>query len=1080
MKCGKSIPSQEESTKRAARSRTQRVDICTGRPNTKVLPLSELAKGGESESDTQCPTPSILRVAGNRTYDIEGVLAKGGMGVIYQATDPACGRSVAVKVLAKDLPYLPDNLRCYMEEARITSRLEHPNIMPVHEVGGDAEGSPFYIMKLVQGVTLAEALMAIRKGDRKTINEYSLGRLLTVFQKVCDAVAFAHSKGVVHSDLAPNNVMIGDYGEVLVMDWGLARVVGDPAVDPVRVVSSASRTGTKEDGLEVVEAAEEVDAPVRSGRKNTRFARNGGNEPELKTTDRCVMGTLGFLAPERVRTGEEVVDTRSDIYSLGGILYSILTLRSSVEGDHIEECVRRIVTGSICPPATYNRPSKTSETEDTAADGNPLRFPHCPGGQIPVRLSEIVMKAMARDPEGRYASVLELQREVEAYQDGLIWHLVIDEDFSSPEVSLRWEVVEGRYEITDGELRLSGGEPQLLLLKREVHGDVRIEFECYQESMYSNYVGCFLSAMRSVNGRDVPLGGYEFKHGGYDNSLNVIMRSGQRMCSRLVSPLTRSKKLQVRAERIGPRLKMMVNGQEVLDVADMDPLSGADRTAVGLLGWTEDMRYTSVRIYNLSAPSRSDVLDMAERQLQKGHYVTAMELSQDVMDSFPDAERMEKARTISAVAENRGTIVKNLPSWRGSLERHWPSAQVRMDNDGLTVDISNAGIDDLGPLKGLPVSTLNCAGNNIRSLDPLAGMPLVKLNCGANPITSLEPLCGMSLHTLLCECCRITSLEPLRGMPLGMLNCGENGLKEGLEPLHGMALTWLSCWGNGITGLDPLRGMLLNTLSCEANQITSLDPLRGMPLNTLSCEANQVTSLGPLHDMPMIALYCGRNQITNLEALAGMPLTVLRCHSNRIRSLEPLVGMPLGSLECDGNELTGIESFIKHPPRDFFFDGDSISTRELEWIHKTWSQSAGLAAHARSAEILLALKTSDAEKLKALAIEFCKHRYLLIPKCAGWNDAKVFCEYLGGHLVTINSRQENDFLSSLCPHGIRFWIGLQTTAGRHEWVTDQPFTFSAFVDVVREKRAGPKVFRNGTWSSDVLPDAHNCFMVEWE
>ena len=1033
---------QDDAVKSAAPKRAANAYPAAGHAagDTRIKVTIPVAKAGEppAELDTaNYPPSAILKVEGDHEYEIARLVARGGMGVIYEARDRSCERFVAVKLMTGPGAGRKEDVGRFIQEAKITSQLEHPNIVPVHELGNDIGGLAYYTMKYVQGVTLTDVLNGLREGKLETIEMFPLERLLTVFQKVCDAVAFAHSRGVVHCDLKPSNIMTGDYGEVIVLDWGLAQ----PANEVVAPLPSA----------------EMVDAD------------------KLKTDHSRVLGTPGFMAPEQARPGSSPIDARTDIYALGAILYSILTLRSPVKGNNLTEVLRKITGGDIVPPAAYN------QWESAAADDT-VRFPHCSGNEIPAALSDVAMKAMAVNPDVRYPSVKELQKDVEAYQNGLTWHLVIDEDFSRPESVLScWQVGGGQHEVKEGELRLYGGEPQFLMLKGSAPGDVRIEFECRLESAYLNDVGCFIGAVPSENRKEIPSSGYEFKYGGFDNSLNFVTRSSRRIWSQPASPLARGQKYVVCAERIGSLLKWTVNDKEVCKIVDSDPLSGGDRTAVGVLGWAADTRYSRIKISVRGTPWKSDVLDMAGHQLQKGHYETAKDLFQEVMNAFPDAERLARARRGYEAALHREGMQDSLPVWRAKLEAAWPGAsiQLRMNNDQLTVEISDSGIENLEPLAGMPVTTLYCAYNRIRSLEPLRGMNLETLHCNGNPIESLEPLRGMKLVTLISEYCRIESLDPLKGMPMTLLNCGGNRV-ESIEALRGMPLTFLSFWGNRVSDLGSLAGMGLTTLHCNGNQVSDLTPLKDIPMVTLNCSGNRIESLEPLRNVPLTVLHCSENRIVGLEPLKGKTLKMISCQSNGIRSLSPLKGLPLGSLTCGKNELIDIAEFVKNPPQDFLFDCDTIPDRELEFLRDTWSRDFRFAGHARNAEVILAFRKGDTLRLKALANEFHGHRYLFVPKFMKWGEAKTACETLGGHLVTITSNEENEFLTTLFPHGSWIWMGLQTTETGQEWITGEPFTYNAFVDKLRELEAGPKVFAVGKWYYDVFPGAHNCFMVEWE
>jgi serine/threonine protein kinase/Leucine-rich repeat (LRR) protein len=1008
------------------------------------------------------PPSSIVTVEGGEKYRVQKVLGKGGMGVVYEATDLHCDRPIAMKLLSTGTDLGEDDFRRFVTEARITSGLEHPNIVPVHELGKDARGNTFFTMKCARGFTLADVLRDIRSGKPAAVEHFPLGRLLTIFQKICDAVAFAHSRGVIHRDLKPGNIMIGDYGEVLVVDWGLAR-----ATKP-----RGEANGDGFQASEAIAAAEEIQGA--SSVYNFDTGRTG-----LKTVSGRVLGTPGFMAPEHIRGDSAAIDARADVYSLGAILYAILTLHVPVSGQNITELLRRIFAGDIVAPADYYSDDSIGRSTETHTGPGSPHLPHCPGGRIPSMLSEITMKALAVSPSDRYQSVTELQKEIEDYQNGLIWHLVVDEDFSGDEWRSRWDVVGGRHEIVEGGLRLQGGEPQMLLLKRELAGDLRIEFECTQDGDYLNEVGCILDATRSERAWDTAVSGYQFKYGAFNNSLNILARGDR---SIFIQPLLRDTVYHIRAERVGRRLSLTVNNREVTDVVDPNPLVGPNRRLVGLLGWVAQTTYRRVRIYTLGTPWRADLLDTAERHLFKGHYATASDLFQEVLASFPDADRTARAKAGLKAARDREEMLKRLPEWQALLAKAWPGApiQLRMDSEGLTLEVWNAGIRDLVPLRDIPLSVLNCAGNQIEDLEPLRGMPLVVLKCEGNAVRSLEPLRGMRLTTLSCENCGIDSLDPLRGMPLGTLNCGQNPLKDGLEPLRGMPLTWLNCGRCGIESLEPLKGLPLTVLQCDGNRVSNLEPLGGMPMTVLSISGNQVSSLEPLRGMSLNTLHCGVNRIASLEPLRGMPLSMLSCHGNRIISIEPLKDMSFNALTCGGNLLTGIGPFIKNPPAGFQFDCDTISLQELEWIEKTWSRDFRQNYHSREIRTLIAIRKGDIAALRSYATPFNGHLYHFIPKVLRWADARVLCEKLGGHLVTITSREENEFIASMFPFGSWFWIGLNTTAQGQEWATGERFEYASFLNALHERALGPKVFCYRSWYSDNAPDTANCFMIEWD
>lgn len=1038
---------------------TQPFDYPTGKTITEYLSAQGMGPGVDLARPVAPENPRMLSARGGRKYELGRVLSSGSMGVVYEARDLNCRRSVAIKVLPRDVILPKEEQLRFVEEAQITSQLEHPNIVPIHELGLDAEGRIYYVMKYVQGRTLTDILIALRKNDPDTLREFPLSRLLNIFQKACDAIAFAHSRGVVHRDLKPDNIMIGEFGEVVVMDWGLATMMGEdePAA---RAEPMPRRVST--DSMDLNKATIPMPGATIEVMRT---------ETAVGDTSRRVLGTPGFMAPEHL-VPNTPVNAQSDIYSLGATLYSILCLRAPLGGKDVKEVLRKILAGEIAPPTVFNR---------SAGDSGGSALPHCPDGLVPAVLSDIAMKGLATHAADRYASVLDMQAEMQAYQDGLVWHVVADQDFSGPDALQSWESIGGQFELRGGELHVSHGEPQVLLYRGDVSGDIRIEFECRQEAVYLNAVGCFLGAVRSENRRDIPLNGYKFEYGAFDNSLNVIERAGRPVASQHASPLEKGKTMHVRAERIGPLLRLSVDGREVLSVVDSDPLSGADRTVVGLFGWAAETIYTRVRISTLGTPWKSDVIDIAERQTQKGNYAVAEQLLQEVLESHPDAARFERARKAQEKARWRERMSKEIATWRERLRQAWPGAEFHLglNTDGFSLEIPPGKLSDLSAVCGMPVTSLVCSHNGISSLEPLRGAPLVSLNCTGNPISSLEPLRGMHLNILVTEGCPIADLEPLRGMPIHLLNVGAGSVIS-LEPLRGMPLTFLSCWGNRIESLEPLRGMTaLTWLSLNANRIHDLEPVRGLPLVTVNISGNQIESLDPLRGMPLNVLHCGDNLIASVEPLKGSQMKMFSCQANRLKSIDPLKNSALASLVCGGNELASIASFVKNPPDDFRFDCESIPTRELEWAFEAWSRDFRFADHARNVATLLALRKNDLQGLRAMAAEYNGHRCLFIPKFLTWDEAAAFCRRLGGHLVTIATAEKNEFLNRLFAHGAWFWMGLRRGEKGFEWVTGERFEYSNFIDPLQGSKLGPKIF-SGRWTSDDVPNAHNSFMVEWD
>ena len=240
----------------------------------------------------------------SRRYELGEAIARGGMGEVYHAVDRTLGRTVAVKILQGR--YKPDSAvaRRFVDEARISAQLQHPGIPPIHDLGTLPDGRPFLAMKLIKGRTLDDLLA------ERTSPEADRGRFLAAYEQVCQAVAYAHARRVIHRDLKPQNIMVGLFGEVQVMDWGLAKVLGR-ATGRTRSSDSDERLAT-----EILSARDDHD----------------GSETQAGS----VLGTPSYMAPEQAIGAVEQVDERSDVFGLGAVLAVILTGRPPYAGDTAE------------------------------------------------------------------------------------------------------------------------------------------------------------------------------------------------------------------------------------------------------------------------------------------------------------------------------------------------------------------------------------------------------------------------------------------------------------------------------------------------------------------------------------------------------------------------------------------------------------------------------------------------------------------------------------------------------------------------------------------------------------------------
>jgi serine/threonine protein kinase len=276
-------------------------------------------------------------------YVLMNFLARGGMGTVYAAQDKTLNRRVAIKVLdsSDSRNALEERL---LREARVLAQLEHPGIVPVHDAGTLADGRVFYVMKFVEGSRV----------DQFLNNESSLFERLRLFLRICETVSFAHSRGILHRDLKPSNVMVGAFGEVLVMDWGLAKIL------------QPDSAGCLE---ETVGSSEPLSEPLYTG-------VTGDSETQITsaTEDGAILGTPGFMSPEQAQGKSSSLDARTDIFSLGKLLEAILKQAKSTTAVRVPRALRAICQTAAAESLSGRYASVSELAEDISRylDGMPV------------------------------------------------------------------------------------------------------------------------------------------------------------------------------------------------------------------------------------------------------------------------------------------------------------------------------------------------------------------------------------------------------------------------------------------------------------------------------------------------------------------------------------------------------------------------------------------------------------------------------------------------------------------------------------------------------------------------------------
>jgi serine/threonine-protein kinase len=289
-------------------------------------------------------------------------LGQGGIGEVVAAMDQDIGREVAIKRLRGDVQG-PAAVARFVDEIRTVGALEHPNIVPIHDVGVDDDGSLYFVMRCVQGETLESVIERLAAGDRLAHAQWTHERRVHVFRQLLDAVAFAHERGYVHRDIKPANIMVGHWGEVFLMDWGIAKPVGTPDL-PSPSAGGASATG----------------------------------ERATATHVGSVIGTPAYMSPEQARG--QPVDFRSDVYSLSVLFHELLGLKHYLDHCTTVEAVLDGVQTAHAPAPSF------------------VPSPHQP--PAPMDLSWYVRKGLAKEPAMRYQTVREMIERLDDRENGIV------------------------------------------------------------------------------------------------------------------------------------------------------------------------------------------------------------------------------------------------------------------------------------------------------------------------------------------------------------------------------------------------------------------------------------------------------------------------------------------------------------------------------------------------------------------------------------------------------------------------------------------------------------------------------------
>lgn len=834
---------------------------------TQRIPFPKLKK---AISETLTPKPE-------QKYRHPEKVGSGGMKEILKVRDRDTARDLAMAVLSPDSEVQEACLARFVYEARITANLEHPNIVPIHDIGVDKAGQPYFTMKMIEGESLAHVLINIAKNKPGYRNDYTLPHLLTIFINVCHAIDFAHSKGIIHLDLKPENVQIGSYGEVLVLDWGLAKVID-----------------------------EEEDIEFAMTPKSIKELNRKSQDDFERTIDGEVKGTPGFMAPEQAAGENSKKNTTTDIFSLGALLYSILTLKKPIKGVEINDVIEKTIRGEIIPLAK--------------------RSPEC---NIPPPLAAVTMKAMALHQEDRYQTVKDLIDDIEKYttdyatsaeQPNFLHHSMMWIKRNKVGVSLgsllavlliafgvtlsfyetkrlsqwgsgrnitpannqdllsRWIKSSGQWEVKDDAICAVAGKDNsyILLYDTPLYGNVAVEFDAEIPNAEDLQVGGDLSIILAASEKAPKDRGYFFQVGGIGNTSAVIQKRGglQASVEYILEP---AKKYKIRAEKEGANLRLYCNDQLLISSKDIFYLAGG---YLGLYTFGKGKKFSNIKIFHKEVPElvpptiEGDSFYRESRMAKKGEKTRFLELAKQAYSKVYDSNI---SSTLSSEALlKRAYVNSELNNIKDAVHD-----AILLDGFGRTLDllllrgllsfrstnykeayrIYEQAIDTYPDSK---VTTVALLMGHLAS-EKAKGIP-------DDLRQRFWTLCAnnYSSSAFRCNSKHLKSLNFLKGTQFNLIDCSENEISS-LKPLKDIALTKLDCADNQISDLSPLLGMQLESLECHNNPISDLSALQGMPLKTLSLTGCPVKDLSVLKHCPSIQRLTLPADIKDLSILKYLP-----------------------------------------------------------------------------------------------------------------------------------------------------------------------------------------------------------------
>ncbi len=846
--------------------------------NNKTVKINSISKVIEEPSKVNLNKKWDLSSKPLHKYKFKHSIDQGGMKRILQVKDIDTARDIAMAVLLSHNTSENDKSR-FIKEARITATLEHPNIVPVHDIGIDKAGVPYFTMKLLEGDTLSNVLKKLNENDSEYRKRHTSNSLLWTFQRICNAIEFAHSKGIIHLDLKPENIQLGHYGEVLVLDWGLAKVLGEEDIDDAGDVSA----------------------------KETRMIIQQDIE---KTLDGITKGTPGYMAPEQAEGKNSVKDKRTDIYALGAILYSLLTYQKPIEGNTPKEILSKTINGEI------------------------IELKKRSSNVIYTTIEAVVRKAMALNPDDRYQSVNKLLKDVIAFRDGKTteaehastlkigalffmrhkiisvatslvimlsltlgfslftdylqqqsgWKKVYEEDFTlinpnfknlsimdktlSKKQPIVWNYTSKGLQITKN--------TWIIFNDINIKNDTKVIAYISYNDKPDAFQVCMNSRIESIEHWWQTPKGYAFQFGGYSGSKNLILKSENNLKHEIIgiaqADIDLDQEYKVVFEHKNNILSMYVNNNKIISTENIFPLNGKNLNNLMITSFSSSIRLKKIQVYRLAIPLKASPLIAGETLNESGYYLDAIEKYFTIAENY----KMTHIAKIALISAYKIAITKlNDNQARDKYLGKIRIALTEYPFYQYAADILEMDAISLWKLKKYQTALSKMP--EIIKYKPNSKIALQFLHYKYDDIPNNTKI------TLLKWLAKIKDLK--------RLNISDLGLST-IAPLANTQLTMLDCSNNNLTSLASLKKMKsLEILNCSNNNISNLEPLKNLiNLKDLNIANNiNVKELSCLVNLPLYSLDISSTEVKELKSIINLPINSLYIYNcEKIKTLSKI------------------------------------------------------------------------------------------------------------------------------------------------------------------------------------------------